>query len=87
VQINVPTIVETPEVHILGKSSSSLEDQRTFTDYRRNSLSDFNETIYTEAGIPVNDVVCFFHDDGPAQQFEAGNKIGGYHCCVAQYKI
>ena len=82
VQIDVATIVETPEVHILGKSSSSLEDQRMFTDCRRDSLSDFSETIYTEAGISVTDVVRFFHGDGPAQQFEAGNKIGGYHCCV-----
>jgi len=59
----VATIVETPEVHILGKSSSSLEDQRMFTDCRRDSLSDFSEIIYTEAGIPVTDVVRFFHDD------------------------
>ena len=27
----------------------------------------------------MNDIVRFFHGDGPAQQFEAGNKIGGYH--------
>ena len=81
VQIDVPTIVETPEVHILGKSSS-LEDQRMFTDCCRDSLSDFSETIHTSAGIPVNDIVRFFHGDGPAQQFEASNKIGGYHCCV-----
>ena len=67
VQIDVATIVETPEVHILGKSSSSLEDQRMFTDCRRDSLSDFSEIIYTEAGIPVMDVVRFFHGDGPAQ--------------------
>ena len=25
----------------------------------------------------------FFHGDGPAMQFEAGNKIGGYYCCVS----
>ena len=24
----------------------------------------------------------YFHGDGPAMQFEAGNKIGSYHNCV-----
>lgn len=53
VHVDVPTIVETPEVHILGRSSSSIADQRMFNDCRRESLAGFNETISTEAGIPI----------------------------------
>ena len=30
----------------------------------------------------VTDTSRFFHGDGPAQQFEAGNSIGGTYCCV-----
>ena len=30
----------------------------------------------------MTDVLRFFHGDGPAQQFEAGNSIGGNYCCV-----
>jgi hypothetical protein len=33
-------------------------------------------------GVQVNDVMRFFHGDGPAQQFEAGNSVGGNYCCV-----
>ena len=30
----------------------------------------------------ITDIVRFFHGDGPAAQFEAGNKQGGHYCCV-----
>ena len=33
--------------------------------------------------MPITDVVRFFHGDGPAQQFEAENKVGGHYPCVA----
>lgn len=80
--IDVPTVVESPEVHIIARSNSSLHDQRMFNDSRRKSILDFNDTIFNSSGILVQDRVRFFHGDGPAAQFEAGNKIGGYYCCV-----
>lgn len=33
-------------------------------------------------GMKVRDIVRFFHGDGPAQQFEAGNSIGGNYSCI-----
>ena len=36
----------------------------------------------TVAGTPVVDILRFFHGDGPAQQYEAGHKIGGKYSCV-----
>ena len=30
----------------------------------------------------IFDILRFFHGDGPAQQFEAGNSVGGLYCCV-----
>lgn len=82
VEIEVMSMVETPEIHILGRSSSSLQDQRTFTDPQRQSLSEFRESILADNGVPISDIVQYFHGDGPAQQFESGNKIGGNYCCV-----
>ena len=80
--IDVPTTVESPEVHIIARSCSSLCDQRKFNESRQKSLSEFIEPILTTSGIPIQDKVRFFHGDGPAAQFEAGNKIGWYYCCV-----
>ncbi len=82
VDIDVQTIVEMPEIHILARSGSSLHDQRMFNECRRQSLTKFSSTIYTQKGIPIKDNIRFFHGDGPAQQFEAGNKVGGYYSCV-----
>lgn len=38
-----------------------------------------DEIPHTQKGMPITDVVRFFHEDGPAQQFEAGNKVGRHH--------
>ena len=51
--IDVPTVVEEPQVHIFGRSSSSLEDQTEFIDCRRECLSDMDTVLYTQAGIPI----------------------------------
>lgn len=80
--IDVQGTVETPEVHILGRSSSSLEDQALFSACRNECLKLLDEPLSLSDGIQVKDVMRFFHGDGPAQQFEAGNSIGGTYCCV-----
>ena len=38
--------------------------------------------ISTSEGVLVSDIMRFFHGDGPAQQFEAGQHIGGDYYCV-----
>ena len=80
--IDVPMVVEDPEIHNLGRSSSSLCDQMQYIECRRECLLGLAEGLVTKAGILVHDLMRFFHGDGPAMQFEAGNKIGGHYCCV-----
>lgn len=80
--IDVQTFVEDPEIYILGRSSSSLHDQMQYIECRRECLASPAEGLLTKTGIPVHDIMRFFHGDGPAMQFEAANKIGGYYCCV-----
>ena len=46
------------------------------------SLKDVDIPLETATGGQLYDVLRFFHGDGPAQQFEAGNKIGGNYPCV-----
>ncbi len=59
VDIDIQTIVETPELHILARSGSSLHDQRMFNECRRQSLAKFSSTIYTKEGIPIKDNIRF----------------------------
>ena len=40
------------------------------------------ETMKTQNGIEVYDILRFFYGDGPAAQFEAGHKQGGNFCCI-----
>ena len=84
VNIDVPITVEDPQVHILGKSTSSLKDHAQFAEKRRECLASLSLDIRTNSGIPVTDMMRFFHGDGPAMQFEAGDihVLGGYYCCV-----
>lgn len=82
VDINVPAVLNEAEVHILGRSSSSTHDQLMFIETRRECLKEIKERVTTRNGIEVDDIVRFFHGDGPAAQFEAGHKQGGTYCCV-----
>ena len=81
-EIDVQSTIEAPEVHILGRSTSSLDDQATYNACRRACLSELSTTVSMSTGEVVFDVVRFFHGDGPAQQFESGNTVGGNYCCV-----
>ncbi len=73
-KVDVQSVVEAPEIHILGRSSSSIEDQLKFNECRVQSLADLATPLTTSAGTPLQDILRFFHGDGPAQQFEAGRR-------------
>ena len=73
--IDVPSIIEQPEVHILARSLSSAGDQAMFNETRRKCILDLSTELRTKNGYALNDCLHFFHADGLAAQFEAGNKI------------
>lgn len=81
--IDVPAILQQAEVHILGWSSSSTEDQLMFIEARRECLKELREKVCTENSVEVIDIVRFFSGDCPAAQFGAGNKQGGTYCCTS----
>lgn len=82
-KIDIQSTVEAPELHILGRSSSSIDDQALFSSCRNECLGTLSMPLCMDNGVQVLDIVRFFHGDGPAQQFEAGNSIGGNFPCVA----
>ena len=81
--VDVQSIVERPELHILGRSTSSLEDQALFNQCRLDCVKELAAPIFTSTGVAVRDILRFFHGDGPAQQYEAGNSVGGVYPCVS----
>ena len=60
IQIDVPTVVEKPEIYILSRSTSSTLDQLKFITTRRECLQDMGQKLHTRMGIPMSDVLRFF---------------------------
>ena len=73
--------IEEPEIHILGLSSSSADDQVAFVPDRYECLNELNQVIYSSNNVPVNDIARFFIGDHPAQNFERGTQQGGHYKC------
>ena len=61
IDIDVPTLVESPEIHILGRSGSSLDNQAEFNTTRNQFLQDLSVSLKTTSGVPVQDICKFFH--------------------------
>ena len=60
IDIDVPVVLDQGEIHIIGRSSSSIEDQLMFTETRRDSLRDIQGSLRTTNGVEVEDVIHFF---------------------------
>ena len=81
--INVLALVEKPHVYILGRCSAKEVEQLAYVDTRRECLDQLQNNLLTSEGVPVTDVMRFFHGDGPEQQFESGEQRGGNNGCSA----
>lgn len=81
-EVDVQTLVEEPCVHILGRSSSFTDDQAMYIETRLECQETVKERVLTCSRESLTDVIRYFRGDGPAMQFEAGNKIGGDYPCV-----
>ena len=77
----IQEIIEKPEIHIVGFSTSSPSSQANFIPDRLDCLTDLNEIIKTPTGIVITDNMRFFIDDKPAVQFERGTQQGGNFPC------
>ena len=76
------SIVERPEIHLLAHSGSSDVEQMMYNEPRAERLLDMDAAVTTALDYEVTDVIRFFHGDGPARQFEAGNNRGGHYPCT-----
>ena len=81
--MDVPTLVEKPHLYILGRCSAKEIEQLAYVDTRRECLDQLTNNLQTSKGVPVVDVMRFFHGDGPEQQFESGEQRGGNNGCIS----
>ena len=82
-KVDVQTIIESPEVYIVARSSSSDVEQLSYVETRLECLEEINLPLATEEGEEILDVMRFFHGDNPAQQYECGQQKGGnFYCSV-----
>ena len=83
--INLQSTIESPSIHMICVSSSSLEDQAAFLQDRINCLINclhsLSESIQASNGVLVTDMLRFFVGDHPAKQYERGTQQGGKYKC------
>ena len=83
VNIDVPTIVEEPQLYLVARSGSSDAEQAMYNEERFLDLLTLQNKISTPDGIAIADVLRFFHGDSPAAQFECGQNCAGHYICTA----
>ena len=82
-KVDTQAAVESPEIYIIARCSGTDYDQLAYVETRLEDLHELNDKVKTKGGQEINDVMRFFHGDGPARQFESGEQKGGtFYCSV-----
>ena len=78
----IQEIVEKPEVYLVGRCRAN-DEQLAYSETRLECLLELSQPTKVNGEIVVEDVMRFFHGDGPASQIEAGHQKGGNYFCVS----
>ena len=81
IDINVQADIEKPQLHILAKTSSSIEDQLLHSSTRLECIKGLDIELEISNGHKVIHKLRFFHGDDPSTQLEAGKQKGGNYFC------
>lgn len=79
--VDAAVIIERPHLYILGRCGSNEVEQLAYVETRQECLDYLPYQVETSDGVKVNDVMQFFHGDGPVQQFDSGEQRGGNAGC------
>ena len=87
IDINVQADIEKPQIHILTKTSSSIEDHLLHSATRLECMKGLDVELEISNGHKIRDKLCFFHEDDPSAQLEAGKQKGdNYFCPICPIK-
>ena len=78
--IDVQAQIEKPQLYIIAKCPSN-EQQLLYINTRNEDNKLLQTPTIVKDNIELNDIMKFFHGDGPACEFEAGQQKGGDHPC------
>ncbi len=81
--VDVQAEVEQPEIYLLSRGSSSVEDQAALVGDRLDCLIHLNDPVVASNGTEIHDTLRLFTGDHPAAQFEQGTQQGGTYKCGA----
>ena len=81
IDINVQADIEKPHIHILTKTSSSIEDQLLHSSTRLECIKGLDTELEISNGHKFIDKLRFFHGDDPSAQLETGKQKGGNYFC------
>ena len=81
IDINVQADIEKPHIHILTKTSSSIEDQLLHSSTRLECIKGLDIELEISNGHKIIDKLRFFHGDDPSAQLETGKQKGGNYFC------
>jgi len=79
--IDIQATIEEPQLYVLGQSRLMVEDQMKFVPTRQEDLRDLKNTVLTDCGIEVCDIMRFMNGDNPAAEMENGTQHGGNYGC------
>ena len=84
-KVSIQAQVEAPQLHIIARSSSTVEEQLCYVETRTDCLQELSNPLANKSGIEFVDMMRFFHGDSPARQFECGQQKGGnYYCSLCK---
>ena len=78
----IQSLVEKPQLYLLGQSPSTDTDQVLYTSMRLEDLEALDHPIVKCNGVDITATLRVFSGDGPARQFESGQQRGGNYSCV-----
>ena len=83
-KINIQVEVEKPLIYLIARCPPT-DDQIKYSSTRMEDIKDLQIKVSTDI-CEINDVLRFFHGDGPACSFEIGHQKGGnyfcWDCCI-----
>ena len=80
IKCNVQASVEKPFLHILARSPSN-DQLLLYTDERLQDILQIQQSLTTNGGIKMHDVIRALKGDHQASQFESGQRKGGTYPC------
>lgn len=80
-EVNIQSVIEEPQLYIMGHSGCTDADQMMFIPTRRQCLYSLSQPIEKD-GIPIKDRMRFMNGDNPSIEFEDGTQKGGHRGCA-----